>query len=129
MKVAVTAKDNSLDAAVDPRFGRCRYFLIVDTETLSFDSLSNEAAMAAGGAGIQAAQSVIKTGISAVITGNVGPNAYRIFAASNIPLYTGATGTVKQAIEQYNNGALHETKEASVGSHFGMGGRRGGRSF
>ena len=127
MKIAVTAHEEKLESTVDPRFGRCRFFLVVDTETMRFESLSNESAMASGGAGIQAAQTVAKAGVKAIITGNVGPNAFQTLSAAGIKVFTGAFGSVKEAVEQYKKGELKETEAASVRSHFGMGGA--GRGF
>ena len=77
MKICVSSTGKDLDAQVNPRFGRCSYFLVVDTETMSFEYISNESAMASGGAGIQAAQTVAKAGVKVIITGNVGPNAFQ----------------------------------------------------
>jgi len=36
VKICVTAAGNTLDAAVDPRFGRTAHFIVVDSETMSF---------------------------------------------------------------------------------------------
>ena len=127
MKIGVSSSGEDLSAPVDPRFGRCSYFLIVDTDTMSFESISNESAMASGGAGIQAAQTVAKAGAEAIITGNIGPNAFQTLSAAGIMVFTGAKGTVKEAVESYKKGELKETKSASVGSHFGM--RRRGREI
>jgi len=126
MKIAITSTEPSLDATVDPRFGRCRYFVIVDTESLAFDPISNESAMESGGAGIKAAQTIVHSGAQAVITGNMGPNAFETLTAAGIKVFTGATGPIKQIIQQYKNGVLSSTEQPSVGSHHGMGvGRRG----
>ena len=127
MKIAVTSKSNNLESEIDPRFGRCRYFLIVDTDTMSFEYLSNESAQASGGAGIQAAQTVAKAGVDAVVTGNMGPNAFQTLSAAGIRVFTGVNGTIKEAIEKYKKGELKKTESASVGSHFGM--RATGRGF
>jgi len=127
MKIGISSTGKDLDAQVDSRFGRCRYFLIVDTDTMSFEYISNESAMASGGAGIQAAQSVAKAGVEAVITGNMGPNAFQTLSAAGIKVVTGVSGTVKDAVEKYKKGELKETTAPSVGSHFGMGGS--GRGF
>ena len=127
MKIAVTSKSNNLESEIDPRFGRCSYFLIVDTDTMSFEYLSNESAMASGGAGIQAAQNVAKAGVEVVVTGNMGPNAFQTLSAAGIMVFTGANGTVKEAIEKYKKGELKKTESASVGSHFGM--KAAGRGF
>ena len=127
MKIGVSSTGRDLDAQVDPRFGRCSYFIVVDTETMSFEYVSNESAMASGGAGIQAAQTVAKAGVKAIITGNVGPNAFQTLSAAGIKVFTGTFGNVKEAVERYKKGELRETEAASVRSHYGMGGT--GRGF
>ena len=104
MKICVTSTGDNLDSDVDPRFGRCRYFLIVDTDTMSFESISNESSMASGGAGIQAAQTVAKTGVEVVLTGNIGPNAFQTLSAAGIMVFTGANGDVKGVIDKYKKG-------------------------
>jgi len=124
MKIGVTSTGKDLNAQVDPRFGRCQYFLIIDSETMNFEIIPNESAMASGGAGIQAAQMIAKTGTKVVLTGNVGPNAFQTLSAAGIKVVTGVDGTVKDAIERYKQGELKETDGASVNSHFGMN-RRG----
>ena len=120
MKIAITSKSNTLESEIDPRFGRCTYFLIIDTETMKYETISNTNAMASGGAGIQAAQTVAKTGAKIVITGNMGPNAFQTLTAAGITVYTEAHGTVKDVIEKFKEGKLQKTEAASVGSHFGM---------
>ncbi len=128
MKICVTALSGSLDAQVDPRFGRCQYFLIVDSDKMDFEVMPNMSADTMGGAGIQAAQAVANKGVEVVITGNVGPNAFQALSAAGIKIVTGAFGTVKDVIEMYKSGQLKETSGATVGEHFGMGtGPRGGR--
>jgi predicted Fe-Mo cluster-binding NifX family protein len=120
MEIAVTAKSNILESEIDPRFGRCSYFLIIDTETMNFKSISNESAITLGGAGIQAAQTVAKAGVKVVITGNIGPNAFQTLSAAGIKVITGINGTVKGAVEKYKKGGLSETTNPSVNSHYGM---------
>ena len=120
MKVGISSTGENLDANVDQRFGRCKYFLIVDTESMEFEVLSNENAMASGGAGIQAAQTIAKTGAEVVVTGNVGPNAFQTLSAAGMKIFTGASGTIKESIEKYKKGELEETEAASVCSHSGM---------
>ncbi|MCW4019325.1 MAG: NifB/NifX family molybdenum-iron cluster-binding protein [Candidatus Bathyarchaeota archaeon] len=124
MKICVSATSNSIDAQLDPRFGRCAYLLIVDTETLQFEAISNMAAGATGGAGIQAAQTVTKTGAKLVITGNVGPNAFNALSAAGVEIITGASGTIKEVVDKFNKGELKKTDAPTVRNHFGMGGQR-----
>jgi len=125
MKVAVSSTGGSLDSAVDPRFGRCGVFLVVDTETMKHQAVPNSSIGAAHGAGIGAAQAVAQLGVKAVITGQVGPNAHMALSQAGITVYTGASGTVESAVNQYKSGALRMASSPTVGGHFGQGGGRG----
>jgi len=120
MKIAVSASGNNLDAAIDPRFGRCAYFVLVDTDDMSFEAFDNENIALGGGAGIQSAQFVASKGAGIVITGNVGPNAVRTLSAAGVEVIVGQTGTVRQATEAYKKGTLTSTREANVADHYGM---------
>ena len=127
MKICVTATANTLDAQIDPRFGRCSYLIIVDSETMQFEAILNMAAGATGGAGIQAAQPIAKKGVKLLITGNVGPNAFGALSAAGIEIVTGAFGTVREAVEKFKRGELTKIGAPTVDSHFGIGGKGGGR--
>lgn len=127
MKVAVTSSGPGLDYNLDPRFGRCEYFVIVDIETMEAKSIENPNVSLGGGAGIQSAQLMSDEEVNAVITGNIGPNAFRTLSAANMETYIGASGTVSNAIEQYKTGKLSLAEGASVASHSGMGGMGMGR--
>ena len=129
MKICVTATANSLDAQIDPRFGRCSYLVIVDSETMQFEAIPNIAAGATGGAGIQAAQTIANKGVKLLITGNVGPKAFQALSAAGIEIVTGAFGPVRDAVEKFKRGELKKTGAPTVGGHFGMGGRGGGRGI
>ena len=123
MKIAVSASGLDLEAAIDPRFGRCQYLTILDTDSMEFESMPNQAASAAGGAGIQAAQLVVRKGAKAVLTGRCGPNAYQVFQSNGVEVITGIGGTVSSAVEQYKKGELSPQPQAeSQGS-------RGHRGF
>jgi predicted Fe-Mo cluster-binding NifX family protein len=130
MKVAVTANGQDLDAPTSPVFGRCPTYILVDTETMQFEAVTNPALSAGSGAGIQAAQFIIEQGAQAVVTGNVGPNAYGVFAAAGVPVYLYNDGTVRQALEAYKAGELRAVGGPSGPAHAGIGrggGRRRGR--
>jgi predicted Fe-Mo cluster-binding NifX family protein len=128
MKICVSATANNLEAQVDPRFGRCQYLIIVDSETMQFEAIPNMAAGAPGGAGIQAAQVIADKGVKVVLTGNVGPNAFGALSAVGIEIVTGAFGTVKEVVEKFKKGEYGKTGAPTVGEHSGMGrGRGGGR--
>jgi predicted Fe-Mo cluster-binding NifX family protein len=121
MKIAISATGPSLDAEVDPRFGRCQYFVIVDPQAMEFEALENSSAMAAGGAGISTAQMIANKGVQVVLTGNCGPNAYQALSAAGVQVITGAAGRIRDAVEAYKTGRLQTTTQPSVGSHYGMG--------
>jgi len=123
MKICVTSEGGSLDSKVDPRFGRCQYFIIADTDTLEFEAVGNPNIESMGGAGIQSAQLVASKKIKAVVTGNVGPNAFQTLQAAGIEVFTGAAGTVKEAIEKYKKGEFKAASSPSVGSKSGMPGK------
>jgi predicted Fe-Mo cluster-binding NifX family protein len=119
MKIAVSATGKDLHCEIDPRFGRCQYFIFIDPETMEFEVIENEGLMASGGAGVQAAQSIVQKGANAVITGNLGPNAASALSASGIKVYLAPGGTVKDVIEGYKAGSLREAGGATVAPHFG----------
>jgi len=120
MKICVTALGGSIDSQVDPRFGRCQYFIFVDADSLEFESVENPNRETTGGAGIQSAQFVAGKSIKVVLTGNVGPNAFQTLHAAGIKIFTGATGTIKDAVAKFKEGGFKETQGPSVNSKFGM---------
>jgi len=127
LRICITASGNNLDAQLDPRFGRCAYLVIVDSETLQFEAVPNLASGATGGAGIQAAQTIANKGVKVLVTGNVGPNAFQALSAAGIDIITGASGTVREAVEKFRKGELRKTDAPTVGDHFGAGRGRGWR--
>ena len=122
MKIAVTTTAPNLDADIDPRFGRCRYFVIADPDTMEYEAIENTGATAGGGAGIATAQTIAGKNVEAVITGNCGPNAYQALSAANIKVVTGVSGKVRDAIQQYKSGNLKAVSQPNVSPHFGTGG-------
>jgi predicted Fe-Mo cluster-binding NifX family protein len=123
MKIAVSASGPYLNSPVDPRFGRCQYLTIVDTDTMGFEAVPNPAANAAGGAGIQAAQMVVQKDVEMVLTGRCGPNASEVFEASGVPITTGVDGTVEDAAKRCAKGELYPN--ALPGTGPGQGRMRG----
>jgi len=128
MKIAISATAQELTSELDPRFGRCAYFTIVETDGMNCETIPNEGASASGGAGIQSAQLLASKNVEAVITGNCGPNAASALSAAGINLYTGQFGTVADALDRFKNGELVPAKGPNVGDHYGSGGG-GGRGM
>ena len=119
MRIAVTAQGRDLGAPVDPRFGRAKFFVAVDAETGEVSAVDNAQNLnAAQGAGIQAGRNVVELGVKAVITGHVGPKAFTTLQAGGVAVYTGATGTVADAIEQFKAGKLRQSTGADVEGHW-----------
>jgi len=118
MKLAVTSQGLALTSLVDPRFGRAKCFLVVNTETAEIQAVDNGTNLnATQGAGIQAGRKVAELGVEAVVTGNVGPKALSTLKAAGIRVYTGATGTVADAIEQLQAHKLVLTVRTGVAGH------------
>ena len=130
VKLLVTANGRDLEAPTSPIFGRCPTYIVVDMERSDFEVVDNPAISAGGGAGIQAAQFIVGLGVNAVVTGNVGPNAFGVLQSAQVPVYLCDGGTVRQAVEAFKAGQLSAASGASASSHSGLGrgvGRRGGR--
>ncbi len=133
MKIAVSAAGRDLDAEIDQRFGRCDFFLIVDTDTMETQAFPNDNRNQTSGAGIQAAGFVIDKGARAVLTGSCGPKAMDVFDAEGIPVHTGRAGSVRQAVESLKaqgpdaSEPSNDTggRPAAPPSGQGMGGGRG----
>jgi predicted Fe-Mo cluster-binding NifX family protein len=122
MRIVVSSQGESLEAQASPVFGRCPSYLFVDTETMTFEVLPNPAMNQGGGAGIQAAQFVVNRGAEAVLSGNLGPNAFDVLQAAGVPGYLISGGTVREAVEAFKSGQLQAMGTASVAAHAGLGG-------
>ena len=122
MKICITSTGPGLDSEVDPRFGRCQYFLFIDPDTKASVALENPNLGASGGAGIQSAQLVANKGVEALITGQVGPNAFTTLQAAGIKILTGASGKVREVLDKYQKGPISSSAQGpTVQAHFGMG--------
>lgn len=119
MLVAITAKGTHLSDEVDPRFGRAPYILIVDTETMNYESLDNsENVNAFKGAGIQAATMVADKGAKVLLTGYCGPNAFKTIQAAGMKVVSDVTGTVEQAITAFLTGKVTYSDNANTEGHW-----------
>jgi predicted Fe-Mo cluster-binding NifX family protein len=119
MKLAVTSQGLELGSALDGRFGRAKCFVVIDTASGQMTAMDNGVNLnAAQGAGIQAGRMVVELGADAVITGHVGPKAFATLQAGGVKVYTGATGTVADAVEQFKAGKLKLAASADVEGHW-----------
>jgi predicted Fe-Mo cluster-binding NifX family protein len=119
MKIAVTAKGTHLSDEVDPRFGRAPYILIVDTETMNYESLDNsENVNALKGAGIQTATMVADKGAKVLLTGYCGPNAFKTVQAAGMKVVSDVTGTVEQAVKTFLSGNVKYSDNANTEGHW-----------
>ena len=115
MKIAVTSTGTDLDSDVDPRFGRAKYIIIVDSETFDFEVLDNkENVNALKGAGIQAARMVSDKQAEVLLTGFCGPNAFKVMKATKIGVANNADGSVRDAVKAYLDGKLSLSDKANV---------------
>lgn len=121
MKIAITSSGRDLTSQIDPRFGRCPYFIIIDPDTEKFEAIENPNVQAMGGAGIQSAQLVANKGAEFVLTGSCGPNAFQTLSAAGVKVITGMVGIVKEAISRFKSGQFQPTQAPDVGAHFGTG--------
>jgi predicted Fe-Mo cluster-binding NifX family protein len=120
MKLIITATAPDFEAAVDPRFGRGAYFIVVDTDTLQWQAHENHGVYAAGGAGSQAAQFLAQQGADAVISGDFGPNAYIALAAAEIKMYLlGPSKTAREAVANFTSGMLEQVHAPTGAGHHG----------
>lgn len=120
MKVAVTAAVAALDAMVDPRFGRCAHFVVVETDDLAFEVIENATQSLDGGVGIQASQLLANRGIEAVLTGSCGPNARQTLDVVGIQVVVGCSGTVSEVVERFKSDQLRADPPPNAAGHVGL---------
>lgn len=119
MKLAISTSGKDLNSTVDPRFGRAMGFIIYDLDSKEFKYVDNNQNLnAAQGAGIQAAQNVVEHGVDALISGHCGPKAYRVLSEASVKIFTGAKGTIQDAINMFNANELQEANSADVEGHW-----------
>ncbi|WP_440946804.1 NifB/NifX family molybdenum-iron cluster-binding protein [Methanosarcina sp. T3] len=120
MKICISACGRNLDSEVDPQFGRCNYFVIIDQETGSVTSIKNPGSEAPGGAGIRAAEAVAGAGIAILLTGSVGPNSFSILSEAGVEIRYGVRGKVSFALREYQSGNLAILERPNASIHSGM---------
>jgi len=127
MKIAISSSGKGLAALLDPRFGRCRYFLIIETDTMSFEIFDNPNADQGGGAGILSAQFIAAKGARALITGHCGPNAMQTLSAAGVQVYVGQAGTVQDLVDNFKSGRLAPASDPNPSVQAGRGATGVGR--
>jgi len=115
MIVCITARENSLDSPVDPRFGRAAWFLFFNTDTRETEAVENINRNGTGGIGVQSSQLIVDRRAEVLVTGRVGPNAMEALQKAGIRVYTKAEGTAEQALKDWESGHLPETDTPSNG--------------
>ena len=116
MKVAISSTGPDLDSELDPRFGRCQYFLVVDLDDTSFEVVRNSSASLTTGAGIQAAKLVVDSGAELVLTGKAGPNAERVLSAAGVKTVSQLSGIVRDVVEKFKEGEIDIAAEPNTQS-------------
>ena len=120
MKLAISAMGRDLDAQVDPNFGRCQCFIIVDSDTLEFEAIENPNIGLMSSAGIQSGQMMADRGVQVILTGNIGPKAFQTLSAASVQVITGVNGTVREAIHNLNSDQLRPVSRATVPEYFSV---------
>jgi predicted Fe-Mo cluster-binding NifX family protein len=119
MKIAVTAQGKDISSEVDLRFGRAKWIIVVDTETGDYEAHDNIVNLnVVQGAGIQTGQNIANLGVEAVITGNVGLNAFKTLNAAGIKIFLAQKQTVQEALELFKADKLEEVNQANVEGHW-----------
>lgn len=117
MKIAVSSQGAQLTSKIDERFGRCAYFLVITPESLEFEAIENTESEQ--GAGINAAKRVIDAGAKLVITGNMGPKAFRVLKEAGIDIVLNGGGRAIDVIQQYKNGVFTKAAKPNSQGHSG----------
>jgi predicted Fe-Mo cluster-binding NifX family protein len=120
MKICITSTGQGMDSEVDPRFGRCQYFMVIDTLTGKSEAIDNAGIQQAGGAGIQSGQFMVSKGVEVILTGNMGPNAFEVAQSAGVKVITGVSGKISEVLERYKSGKFEAAKNPSVSSKSGI---------
>ena len=131
MRVAISADDNKgLDSVVSPHFGRCPYYVLVDLEDREVRQVGAvENPYYGYHQPGQVPGFIERQGADVMLAGGMGRRAIALFQQCGIEAVTGASGTVRHALEQYLGGVLqgaapcresvaHGHEEAAGGSEY-----------
>jgi len=120
MKIAVASTGKTISSRVDDRFGRCPYFLVVDTTSRATETIENPGQGEKNAAGIRACQMLIAEDIDAIVVKNIGHNAHVTLTGAGMDVYTVVSGTVRAAVEQVKRGKLSPLERPTVGFQEGL---------
>ena len=120
MRIAVAAEGSDLDARVDKLFGRCSFFVLVDPDSMQYESVNNAALTVSSGAGIPAALLVANKGVKAVMAGEIGPTAVEALKDLGVDVFSGVDGTVREAVQIFKAGKLAPRKDSTVQRGYGL---------
>jgi predicted Fe-Mo cluster-binding NifX family protein len=126
-RIAITSTGRTVDSAMDPRFGRCAYFVVTNSSG-TVEHIPNTARALGNGAGIQAARQIVDMMVGVVVTGDVGPNAFRVLSAAGVKVFVGGAGSVQEVLDMYRQGRLRQASASTAPGHHGMEGHRWGRA-
>lgn len=119
MKIAVTSQGDTLDAQLDPRFGRAAYIIVVDTETLEFETFDNQQNKDSfKGAGIQAAAMVSDTGAEVLLTGFCGPNAFKTLETAGVKVANDQSGRIIDVVQRFKQGNTVFAEDSNTDGHW-----------
>jgi len=119
VNIAITSTDGNLEGLVDERFGRSKKIIVFNSEKQTFEVVDNTVNMnSPQGAGIQTAQNIAKTTAQVVISGHLGPNAFRVLQAAGIEAYSASNMTVREALARFGEGGLAKLAGADVEGHW-----------
>lgn len=117
MKIAISSFGQSMQDELNPRLGRCEYFVIYDTAEGFATAIDNIGRHSTEAAGIATAKLLNDQGVEVIISGNIGPNAFTALQAAEIKVYIGVAGKVEDVVQNYQRGILTEAKAPNVGPH------------
>jgi len=120
MKICISAFGKDPNSEVDPQFGRCNYFVIIDPDKGEVTSIKNPGSEASSGAGIRAAEIVVCAGVDTLLTGSVGPNSFTVLSEAGIEIHSGVWGTVSFSLQEYQSGKLPILKSPNASNHSSM---------
>lgn len=100
MKIAITSEGNQMDSKIDPRFGRCAYFAIYDTDTKETEFIANPAKDSSGGAGPEAVQFIAATGAKKIIAGEIGTKILSLLESLGIQMISAKDKTIQKIVER-----------------------------